>query len=233
MTVRIGVLVGVAVAMAVTLSGCVSTVSGTAVRNASTVPSDVPKLDDSALDTVMLSIDEIKDITGTPDLVVTTDIDDMTDSSDKVSDPDCLGAMFGAEEAVYRGSGWTAVRDIVAREPQDDNDHWIEQTAVIYPQAGDATRFLEKSRSSWQNCAGSSIAVDTENTNSLWEFDDVTEGDGLITQTAMQEDADGWGCQHALAAASNLTAETWVCAYVFDDEAATMAIDIVNNAAEK
>ncbi len=60
----------------------------------------------------------------------------MTDSSDKVSDPDCLGAMFGAEEAVYKGSGWTAVRDVVAREPEDDNDHWIEQTAVIYPRSG-------------------------------------------------------------------------------------------------
>src|SRR6185312_11872259 len=110
-----------------------STVSGTAVRNANTVPSDVPKLDGSALDKVLLSIDEVNEVMGTTDLEVTSDIDDMTDSSDKVSDPDCLGAMFGAEEAVYKGSGWTAVRDIVAREPEDDNDHWIEQTAVIYP----------------------------------------------------------------------------------------------------
>ncbi len=215
------------------LTGCVSTVSGTAVRNASTVPSNVPQLDESALDKVMLPIDEVNDIMGTTDLEVTSDIDDMTDSSDKVSDPDCLGAMFGAEEAVYKGSGWTAVRDIVAREPDEDNDHWIEQTAVIYPQAGNAKRFFEKSRSIWEKCADSSLAVDTEDTSSLWEFEKVTAGDGLITQIATQEDADGWGCQHALAAASNLTAETWVCAYNLGDEASTMAIDIVNNAAEK
>jgi hypothetical protein len=232
MTKRI-LLIGLVVAAVMALTGCVSTVSGTAVRNASTVPSDVPKLDGSALDKVLLSIDEINDIMGTTDLEVTSDIDDMTDSSDKVSDPDCLGAMFGAEEAVYKGSGWTDVRDVVAREPDEDNDHWIEQSAVIYPETGNAKRFFEKSRSIWEKCADSSLAVDTEDTSSLWEFEKVTAGDGLITQIATQEDADGWGCQHALAAASNLTAETWVCAYNLGDEAATMAIDIVNKAAEK
>jgi PknH-like extracellular domain len=231
MTTRV-LFVGVAVA-AMALTGCVSTVSGTAVRNASTVPSNIPKLDESALERVLLPVDEINDIMGTTDLEFTSDIDDMTDSSDKVSDPDCLAAMFGAEEAVYKGSGWTAVRDIVAREPEDDNDHWIEQTAVIYPAAGNANRFFEKSRSIWQKCAESSLAVDTEDTSSLWEFEEVAEGDGLITQIATQEDADGWGCQHALAVASNLTAETWVCAYNLGDEAAAMAIDILNNAARK
>lgn len=232
MTMRT-LLAGVVVVAAMVSTGCVSTVSGNAVRNASTVPSNVPKLDESALDKVVLPIDEVNAVMGTTDLEVTSDIDEMTDSSDKVSDPDCLGAMFGAEEAVYKGSGWTAVRDVVAREPEDDNDHWIEQTAVIYPEASNARRFFEKSRAIWEKCAGSSLAVDTEDTSSLWEFDDVTAGDGLITQTATQEDADGWGCQHALATASNLTAETWVCAYNLADEAATMAIDIVNNATEK
>jgi hypothetical protein len=232
MTMRI-LLAGVVVAAAMALTGCVSTVSGTAVRNANTVPSNVPRLDESALDKVLLPIDEVNAVMGTTDLEVTSDIDDMTDSLDKVSDPDCLGAMFGAEDAVYKGSGWTAVRDVVAREPEDDNDHWIEQTVVIYPEASNAKRFFEKSRSSWEKCAGSSLAVDTEDTSSLWEFDEVIAGDGLITQMATQEDADGWGCQHALAAASNLTAETWACGYVLADEAATMAIDIVNNASEK
>jgi hypothetical protein len=216
------------------LTGCTTTVTGTAVRNASTVPSNVPKLDESALKRVLLPIDEVNDLLGTTDLVVSADIKDMTDSSDKVSDPDCLGAMFGAEEDVYKGSGWLAVRDVVAREPEDDNDHWVEQTAVIYPDAGNARRFLEKSRSIWEKCADSSVEVGSDDSNSsLWRFEQVEAGDGIITQVATQEDADGWGCQHALAAASNLTAETWVCAYNFGNEAATMAIDILNKAAEK
>jgi hypothetical protein len=232
MTTRV-LVVGI-VAVAVTaLSGCVSTVSGTAVRNRMTVPTNVPRLDDSAVDDVLLPIDEINDIIGTTHLEITSDIKNMTDSSDKVSDADCLGAMFGAEKPVYKGSGWTAVRDVVAREPEDDNDHWVEQTVVIYPEVGNANTFLQRSRSTWQRCAATSLAVNTEDTSSLWEFGDVASGDGLISQTATQEDADGWGCQHALAAASNMTAETWVCAYNFADEAVTMAIDIVNNAANR
>ena len=121
-----------------------STVSGTAVRDSEAVPTDVPRLDESALDKVLLSIDEVNDIMGTTDLEVTSEMDEMTDSSDKVSDQDCLGAMFGAEEPVYKGSGWTAVRDVVAREPDEDNDHWIEQTAVIYPKARQRQQVLRE-----------------------------------------------------------------------------------------
>jgi hypothetical protein len=225
--------VGVAVAVAVLLSGCMSTVTGTAVRDNGTVPTDAPLLDESKLDQVLLSIGEINEIMGTTALEVTSELDNMTDSSDKVSDPDCLGAMFGSEEAVYKGSGWTAVRDVVAREPEEDNDHWVEQTLVLYPKPNNAKRFVEKSKSTWQTCSESSLAVDTEDTSSLWEFGDVTADDGLITQMATQEDADGWACQHALAAVSNLTAETWACGYSISDEAATMAVDIADKAAGK
>lgn len=232
MTVRLGA-VGVLFAVAVLVSGCVSTVSGIAVRDNKTVPADVPRLDESSLDKVLLSIDEINDIMGTTDLEVTGELNDMTDSSDKVSDQDCLGAMFGAEDPVYKGSGWTAVRDVVAREPEEDNDHWVEQTVVLYPEADDAKGFLDKSKSIWQHCAGSSLAVDTQDNSSLWEFGDVTVDDGMIVQMANQEDADGWGCQHALAAVSNMTAETWACAYGVGDEAAAMVVGITDKAADR
>ena len=81
-----------------------------------------------------------------------------------------------------------------------------------HPEADNADRFLAAS-SRHGRVRGTSLAVDTEDASSLWEFGDVTAQDGLITQMATQEDADGWGCQHALAAVSNLTVETWVCAY--------------------
>ena len=142
------------------LSGCVATVPGTAVRDGHAVPANVPPLDEAALKRVLLSIDEVNEIMGTKNLEVTSEIDDMTDSSNKVSDPDCLGAMFGAEEKVYDGSGWTAVHDWVAREPEQDNEHWVEQTAVLYPDADHANKFFAKSKSAWQKCAGTSLAVD-------------------------------------------------------------------------
>ncbi len=225
-------LVGL-VAVSMLLSGCVSTVSGTAVRDGHAVPTDVPPLDESALKRVLLAVDEVNEIMGTKKIEVTSELDDMTDSSDKVSDPDCLGAMFGAEEPVYHGSGWTAVRDVVAREPEEDNEHWVEQTAALYPDSAHAKRFFEKSKSTWQKCAGTSLAVDDSDSSSLWEIGDLGSEEGMITQLVKQEDAGGWGCQHALSAVSNLTVETWACAYNLAGEAATMAADIVTKAAEK
>ncbi len=131
-------------AASVLLSGCVSTVAGIAMRDGHAVPSDVPLLKESALDKVLLSIDEVNEIMGVTDIEVTSELEEMTNSSGKVSDPDCLGAMYGAEEPVYDGSGWTAVRDVVAREPEDENDHWVEQTAVLYPSADDGEEVLRQ-----------------------------------------------------------------------------------------
>ena len=122
-----------------------------------------------------------------------------------------------------------------------DIDFWSNLAAGLFilpfflfsANAGQWAEKFEKSRSIWEKCADSSLAVDTEDTSSLWEFDEPAVSDGLISQMATQEDADGWGCQHALAAASNLTVETWACGYAIEDEAVTMAVDIVDNAAEK
>jgi hypothetical protein len=226
-------VVGAALAVSALVAGCVNTVAGSAVRDQNAVPSDVPPLDEDALEAALLSIGEVNGIMGTTQMKISGELDDMTDYSDQVSDPDCLGAIFAAQQPVYADSGWTAIRDWVAREPENDNDHWVEQSAVLYPSAGDARGLFVKVRSVWEDCSRSSITVDTHRSSSLWEIEDVTAEDGLITQAARQQDADGWGCQHALAVVSNLTAETWACGYSITDEAATIAVDMVAKAAEK
>ena len=218
---------------AVLLSGCVSSVSGTAVRAQNAGPVNVPPLDEAKLDDVLLSIGELNGIVGSTEMTITVELEEMSDHSSEVSDPDCLGAIFGAEEPVYQGTGWTAMRDEVAREPDEDNDHWVEQTAVLYPSAQNAQTFFNDSKSAWQDCAGSAISVDDSDASYLWQLDEVAAEDTLITQFSTQEDADGWACQHALALVSNLTVETWACGYSITDEAATIANDIVANAAKK
>jgi hypothetical protein len=67
----------------------------------------------------------------------------------------------------------------------------------------------------------------------LWEIDKVTAEDTLLTQTTAQEDAGGWACQHALSVVSNVTAEAWACGFSIKDEAATIANEMVDNAAKK
>ena len=220
-------------ASVVLLSGCVSTVSGTAVRAQNVGAIDVPPLDESQLDDVLLSIGELNGIVGSTQMKITVELEEMSDHSAEVSDPDCLGAIYGAEGPVYEGTGWTVMRDQVAREPDEDNDHWVEQTAVLYPSAENAQKFFDDSKSVWEDCAGSAISVDDADASYLWQIDDVAAEDTLITQLTTQEDADGWACQHALSVVANLTVEAWACGYSITDEAATIASDMVANAAEK
>ena len=225
--------VGGVITASVLLSGCVSTVSGTAVRAQHAAPIDVPQLTEAKLDDVLLSVGELNGIMGSTQMKVTSELEEMTDHSGEVSDPDCLGAIYGAEEPVYAGSGWTAMRDQVVREPDADNEHWVEQTAVLYPAAEKAQKFFDDSRSSWEKCSGYSVSVDDLDATYLWQIDDVTAEDTLISQMTVQEDADGWGCQHALSVVSNLTVEAWACSYSIKDEAATIATDMIANAAKK
>ncbi len=222
--------VSAVIAVSVLLSGCASTVQGTAIRAQGADPQNVPRLDEAELDDILLTIDELNAIVGATQMTLAGELDEMTDHSADVSDPDCLGAVFGAEEPVYTGTGWTAVRDQVAREPSDDNDHWVEQTAVLYPAAANAQGFFSGSASIWQDCANDAIAVGEG--DYLWELEDVEIGDTMITQMTSQEGANGWGCQHALSLVSNLTVEVWTCGYRITDEAVEIATAMIENAAK-
>lgn len=221
---------GAVLAASVLLSGCDSEIRGTAVRGHGSGPLNVPPLDEAKLDEILLTVDELNRIVGSTGMEVTSELTEMTDHSADVSDPDCLGAVYGAEEPVYAGTGWTAVRDQVAREPDDDNDHWVEQTAVLYPAAQNAQDFFDDSLATWQDCANDAIGVGEG--DYLWELDDVHVGDTLITQVTTQEGADGWACQHALSLVSNVTVEAWACGYSITDEAAEIADVMVANAAK-
>jgi hypothetical protein len=225
--------VGVVIAASVLLSGCVSSVSGTAVRAPNAAPISVPPLTEARLDDVLLSIGELNGIVGSTQMKVTSKLDEMTDHSGEVSDPDCLGAIYAAEEPVYAGSGWTALRDQIAREPGEDNEHWVEQTAVLYPSAEKAKKFFDESKSSWKGCAGYSVAVDDQAATYLWQIDSLTSEDSVITQMTAQEDAQGWGCQHAMSVVSNVIIEAWACGYSIKDEAASLANEMAANAAKK
>ena len=203
------------------------------MRDVGANPANVQTLRESQLDDVMLSIAQLNGIAGATQMEVLLSGERMSDNSDAVSDPDCLGSIFGAEDLVYRSSKWTAVRDQVAREPRDGNEHWAEQTAVLYPSEQLALDFVEKSTSSWRGCGGFSVAVDDDTTSSIWLIDDVRVHGDVVTQRIAQEDSDGWECQHAMTSVANLAIEALACAFGINDEAITMANALVANAARQ
>ncbi|QEN13617.1 sensor domain-containing protein [Mycolicibacterium sp. ELW1] len=224
-----------AVLFSALLSGCESTVGGTALRGQSAGPAsfDVPTLTESDLDRVLLTPGEVNGIMGATGIRMTASSQNMSDNSDGVSDVDCLGAIYGAEQMVYQGSDWSAVRDQVLQEPTTDNAHWVEQIAVLYPSTAKATAFVEKSRTTWQKCGGTSIDIDNSDVHSTWKIDTADVSGDILTQVSTQRNAGGWGCQHALTSASNVVVEAWACSNSIADEARAIAADMVKNAAKK
>jgi hypothetical protein len=206
------------------LTGCQATVAGTAVR-----PEGAAELQEADLDAVLLPIGTLNATVGATDMEVTSDSEEMGDHTDEVSDPDCVGAIFSAEESVYAGSEWTAMRDQVAAEPGDDNEHWVQQTAVLFPGEMQAQDFVEESRSMWDTCAGDVIAIGDGATTYLWELQDIRDARGILAQTSSQEDSGGWSCQHAISAVSNVVVEAWACGYTISDQAVDVATALIAN----
>jgi hypothetical protein len=222
------------VAVGVLGSACVNTVAGDPIRAKDAAPWELPPLAEADLDEVLLSIGELNGIVGSTGMTITAKLEKMSDHSDQITNLGCLGAIYGAEAPVYGGSGWTAMRDEVAREPGDDNEHWVEQAAVLFPTAAQAQEFFDKSTTTWQKCVGEVIEVEHRDASKYtWKMADVVVGDKLISQKSAQRHAGGWACQHAMSAVSNLIVETWACGYGVNDEAASIATEIVANVAER
>jgi hypothetical protein len=216
----LGIAAGIAAAT-VLVVGCTHTTGGTARPEESTT--------NSALGKILLTAEEINDIMGATGMEIVDSNEQMTDSSADVSDQECLGALYNAEQSVYDGTGWKDVVDQVVTEPEDDSAHWVEQTAVRFSSPERATAFLEHSKITWTNCIGKAITVEDSGDEFSWRLDGVTIDGTSVSQTARQADDNEWSCRHVLRAASDVIVEVAVCGAQLHAEAATIAEKIAAN----
>ncbi|ULN27056.1 sensor domain-containing protein [Mycolicibacterium smegmatis] len=210
------------------LSGCVTVVGGTATRDPAAPPpgAAVTEVD---LDNLLLPVTELGDIVGSDDLTVTVELDQFNDSSAAMDDPDCLAAAFGAQERVYAGTGWTAVRDQIVREPGSFSPHWIEQVVVLFTSDLHARDFFDQSRETWRGCVGTLTTYDIDQMPLEWVVGEVTAEESTISQLSVPETAVRGGCHHALSVAANLVAEAWACGEGVEDQASEIVDQIVAN----
>ncbi|MGW4100132.1 sensor domain-containing protein [Mycobacterium sp. NPDC004974] len=221
------VATGVVVVASGLLSGCVTTVGGSAQRDPG-APRPETTLTEADLDDVLLPPDELDDIMGTSGLEVSADLDDLVDSFDAVSDVDCVGAAFGAQEVVF-GELATAVRDQILREPGDDNASWLEQVVVLYSTSEDARDVFDAARATWDSCVGSLVTYDANATPLEWTVDEVTAEGSTISQMSTPEDARSGGCHHAMSVVSNVVVEAWACSDSVVDEGTAITGEMVAN----
>ena len=213
-------------AMVVALSGCTNVVAGTAQPGDAGGP-DGPKPGDLAA--TLLSVEEVNSIVGADDIEVVESSEELVDHSATISDPACLGALYNIEEVVYDGSGWTELVDEILTQPVENPAHWVEQTAVRFESAEDASAFYETSKTQLQECISKQVSVFDGEFEYTWEFDGLTVSDTTISQSAVQLDSDGWTCQHAMSAAADVVIEASACNMTPDEEAVTIVEAVAKN----
>jgi PknH-like extracellular domain len=228
-------LCAVLAAAGIVLSGCSQSIAGTAVRVPGPLGPNVPPLQQSAMDRLLLSVGDVSSIVGGNNLQISNSSEDFADSSDLVDKPECLGAVFAAEKQVYNGSGWKAVRDQIIREPGDEKKHWVEQTVVLFPSNDRVVQFLDKSRDEWKSCEKTSVTTKGSNSTSYdWDFKGVIEpSETTISIDMDQQRSNNWICQHTMGIVSNLIVEGVVCGQGVGDESQQIVERIVSNASNQ
>jgi serine/threonine-protein kinase len=132
--------------------------------------------------------------------------------------------LYTAEQSVCAGSGWSAVRNQTLQlgDTSDPNYMAAYQAAVAFSSAEPAHAFLNTSTDKWKGCARQSVTMTGAN-QSRFNFADVAVGDSKIVQLSTQEGENGFACQHALSAMSNVVIEARTCGYHSSNQATQIA----------
>lgn len=214
--------------------GCTSNVTGKAVpADKSGAPSRNP-VAVSALDGLLLSAEQINGALSATSMTVWLSVKGMWNWSSGVSDKNCLAIDGAAQEKVYAGTGWTAMRGQRLDDSVDDSKkrtHYAIQAVVAYPSAHDADAFYDSSVQSWSTCSKRRFSdVTPGQPDTVWTVAGITKDNGMLSTSEVQEGGDGWTCQRALTVRNNVAIDVVTCVYTLVGSSAT---DIASQIAAK
>lgn len=183
-----------------------------------------PPLPPERLSGLLLSTTEIDGVMGASNMQPEKPLDSLGAATTDLSNPDCRGAIDAGRVPVYAGSSYTGVSAVELHEPGDSFDHWVIQYAIGFPSADKAAAFLSSSAAKWKACAGQNVAVTENGQTNHWSLGTFTGGDHDIGILNTSEGANGWACQRALKAESNVVMDVTACEYSgLSDQASQIA----------
>ncbi|OBG35887.1 sensor domain-containing protein [Mycobacterium sp. E3198] len=211
---RLTVLVLAAVsALAV---GCTTVSGGRAVPADHSGPLPRNPVAVSALDGLLLDEGQINTALNAASMKVWFSADAMWDWSSSISDKDCLPLDGPAQDKVYAGSSWTAIRGQRLDDSVDDSkgrDHYAIQAVIAYPSARDANAFYDSSAQTWSACANRRFSdLPQGKPPVVWTVAGIDKVNGTLSTSEVQEGGDGWTCQRALTVRNNVAVDVLACA---------------------
>jgi hypothetical protein len=213
---------------------CSSTVNGKALAADNSGPITQTPIAVSALDGLLLEPSQINRLVGATAMNVWFSAKAMWNWSSSINDKNCLAIDGPAQDKVYANTGWTALRGQRVDDSVDDSkkrDHYAIQAVVAFPSDHDASAFYHSSAQGWPSCANRRFSdVTPGQPDVVWTVGGVTNDNGMISSSQVQEGGDGWTCQRALTVRNNIAIDIVACAY---SQTGSPATDIASRIAAK
>lgn len=225
----------IAAAMVGLTSACSTTVAGTprAERAQTPSPAATPagpaaaSLDETDLNGLLLSVDDIRAVMAAPDLQIQDTYEQMPPSTVGYVPEDCVRAAFNVVEAGYRDSGFTAARGVVMQEPETTQMlHLVDQGVVTFPNEAAANTYVTRTLEAWRRCAGTPFTALRPEAAEHWTFGEVTENNGISAIPKIADGGTGWSCSHAITGKANVVIDVSACGFEITDQATTIVARI-------
>jgi PknH-like extracellular domain len=214
--------------------GCTTVVDGTAVAGDKSGPLAQPPVAVSALDGLLLEPAQVNSALGATAMKVWYEAKGMWDWSPSVADINCLAIDGPAQDRVYANTGWTGIRGKRLDDSPDDTKkrtHYAIEAVVAYPSAHDAAAFYDSSKQNWSACSKRRYTdVTPGKPDTIWTVADISNDNGTLSTSQVQEGGDGWSCQRALTVRNNVAIDIVGCSYSFSG---TPVIDMATQIAAK
>jgi hypothetical protein len=201
-----------------------------------------PPVAQPALDSLLLTADEVNAAMGVTGLTLLAPNGTMQDEYDKKWPPECYFASSSAENPAYAGSGFTAVRLQVAATTSPPTDQSALPPSattglVLFPSGNEASAFFTTSSQRWAACADRQFTVPPDSPNDpeqRFQTTPLTNANGVLSLT-LTGTASGAGinstmtCQRALTVRNNVAIDISTCG----KDPGTTAVTIANQIAGK
>lgn len=198
--------------VATSLTACTRVVDGRGSYAGGGDPPQEKLLELTELPPLMLPAEEVGSIVGVPGTTVVTSYETLEKIPDEtISDPSCFGAMFGAVEPVYRGSGDEGVFGQRLANITDMLAGRSDQSVIVFGSGPDAQSFVTEQVDMWRRCGEKPLTLDIADLKVNWMIDAPRVSSGVDVLTRLQEGGDGFGCGRGIHAEGNTVIDVVVC----------------------
>lgn len=170
---------------------------------------DGPTIDDSDLESLLLSPDEISDIVKLPGMVTVASWmkPDTADGADSYDPKDCLGAMYSGMSEVYDDSGYTAIFQTRTGPSNKKGTPAVDQSVATFDTPNAAQTALGDYVALWKRCADKTFTYTGTGPRESWTLGTPESSHEGVTTLQNVMDGDRLYLDRAVAARGNVLVE--------------------------